>query len=212
MDLKINEKFKNIIPALSDNEYLQLENNILQDGIREPLVTWNGYLIDGHNRYSIATKYGLAFETTEKEFDSEADAERWIILNQFGRRNISAYDRSVLALKLKPIIAEKAKEKETERKSTFQKSEKSFMQPINTTKELARIAKVSHDTIAKVEKIEQQASPEIKKQVKAGDISINQAYQAVKREEKARQQETRREENAEKIEKLSSPLEAQGLF
>lgn len=77
-------------------------------------------------------------------------------------RNLSAYDRSILALKLKPVIAAKAKEKETERKTTYQKSEKSSLPTVNTTKEIAKAAGVSHDTIAKVEKIEQQATPEIK--------------------------------------------------
>lgn len=38
------------------------------------------------------------------------DALIWIIKNQLGRRNLSAYDRSILALKLKPVIAAKAKE------------------------------------------------------------------------------------------------------
>ena len=45
------------------------------------------------------------------------------------------------------MIAEKAKEKEQERKTTYQKSEKSNMATVNTTKELAKIAGVSHDTI-----------------------------------------------------------------
>ena len=56
--------------------------------------------------------------------------------------------------------------------------------PIDTKKEIAKIAGVSHNTIARVEKIEKQATPEIKAQVKSGEISINQAYQATVREEK----------------------------
>lgn len=56
---------------------------------------------------------------------------------QFGRRNLSAYDRGVLALKLKPVIAEQVKKKEAERKTTYQKSEKSPMPTRDTAKELA---------------------------------------------------------------------------
>ena len=48
-----------------------------------------------------------------------------VFLNQFGRRNLSAYDRSVLALKLKPIIAEKAKENQANHTAQgYQKSDK----------------------------------------------------------------------------------------
>ncbi len=40
----------------------------------------------------------------------------WVIHNQFGRRNLSAYQRSVLALKLKELLEVRAKEKEQLRK------------------------------------------------------------------------------------------------
>ena len=110
--ITIDNDFQNLIPPLTNEEFAQLESNILRDGIRDALITWHGILIDGHNRYRIAQKYGLTYRTVEKQFTDRNDAERWIILNQFGRRNLSAYDRSILALKLKPIIAEKAKEQQ----------------------------------------------------------------------------------------------------
>ena len=151
----IDNEFQRLIPPLSADEFNQLEQNILQEGIRDALVTWNGILIDGHNRYSIAKRHNLPYKTVEMQFDSRADVIRWIILNQFGRRNLSAYDRSILALRLKPVIAEKATEnmlatQNNKTGSAFQKSEKQ----VNTAKEIAKVAGVSHDTIAKVEKIE----------------------------------------------------------
>lgn len=212
MVLKIDTEFKNLIPALTNEEYEQLEANILAEGIRDSLIAWNGTLVDGHNRYEIAQKHNLPFDVKEISFSDRIEAEHWIIKHQFGRRNLSAYDRSLLALKLKPIVEAKAKEnlvKGAEMTNTgLQKSVKA----VNTQKEIAKVAGVSHDTIAKVEKIQKQATPEVKKAVKTGEMSINQAYQSIKREEKAQKQEERRQENAEKVEKLATPLEAQGLF
>jgi len=66
------------------------------------------------------------------------------------RRDLSAYDRSVLALKLKPLIQAEAKRNQGTRTDICQKSDKS----IDTKKELAKAAGVSHDTIHKVETIE----------------------------------------------------------
>lgn len=43
-------------------------------------------------------------------------------------------------------------------------------------------------------------------------MTIGGAYKEVKRQEKAAAQESKREENYEKVEKLESPLDAQGLF
>lgn len=96
---------------LTDDEKKQLEENILRDGIQDPLKVWQGTLIDGHNRYEIAQRHGLTFTTVEMQFATRGDAVIWIIKNQFGRRNLSAYDRSILALKLKPVIAAKADER-----------------------------------------------------------------------------------------------------
>jgi hypothetical protein len=81
----IREDFKKLIPALTGEEYKQLEANILSEGIRDPLVVWNGYLVDGHNRYAIANKYSLEFRTVNKEFKDGNEAKEWMILNQFGR-------------------------------------------------------------------------------------------------------------------------------
>lgn len=46
---------------LAPEEYAQLEANI--EGCRDPLVVWDGTLIDGHNRFEICSKLGLPFKT-----------------------------------------------------------------------------------------------------------------------------------------------------
>ncbi len=173
--MEIRENFKSLIPPLTPDEYRQLEENILSDGIRDPLVLWGDILIDGHNRYEIAKKHGLTFQTVQREFEDEGAAQRWIILNQFGRRNLSAYDRSVLALKLKPIIAAEAEKRMLAGKADpVQISAQG--ETGKTRDELAKVAGVSHDTIAKVEKLESEAMPEVKAALASGDLSINAAY------------------------------------
>jgi DNA modification methylase/ParB-like chromosome segregation protein Spo0J len=178
----IREDFKKLIPALTGEEYKQLEANILSEGIRDPLVVWNGYLVDGHNRYAIANKYSLEYKTVSKEFKDGNEAKLWMILNQFGRRNLNGYQRSVLALQLENVFQEKAKENQGKRTDIKQISAES--NPIETRKELAKVANVSHDTIAKVKVIQSVATPEVKAQLSTGVISINQAYQEIKKEEK----------------------------
>lgn len=180
--MNIDLEFKGLIPALTVEEYQGLERSLIADGCRDSLVTWQNTLIDGHNRYEICNKHEIPYKMVEKAFDSRDNAREWIILNQFGRRNLSAYDRSLLALKLKPIYAEKAKEKQIESGGAVPL--KSAKPPIDTRRELSKIAGVGHDTMAKVQKIEEKAPEKIKQQIKSGDISINQAYQQIRREEK----------------------------
>ena len=54
MDLQIDKEFAEKIPPLTKEEYEQLEANILADGVViNPLIVWNGVIVDGHNRYRI---------------------------------------------------------------------------------------------------------------------------------------------------------------
>lgn len=196
-ELKIDEELKALIPPLRESEYTQLEQNILSEGIREPIITWNGIIIDGHNRYSVAKKHGLNFEVKEMQFDSKDAVIGWMIYNQFGRRNLSAYDRSLLALRLKPIISAKAKKNLiTHTSEGYQGCLKSDKAIVDTKKEIAKAAGVGHDTIAKVEKIEQSATPEIKAALKTGKMSINAAYQKITGKKKAPMHKKRVEEVA----------------
>jgi DNA modification methylase len=172
--MKIKEEFKNLIPALSAEEFKQLEENCLAEGIRDAIITWHGYIIDGHNRYEIATKHKLKYESIEKSFDSEEDVKEWMIHNQFGRRNLSNFQRSVLVLELESVFSARAKEKQKEAGGAVRQiSDKAV---IDTKKELAKLANVSHDTIAKVKVIQATATPEVKAKLNAGTMSINEAY------------------------------------
>ncbi|MCE5226974.1 MAG: hypothetical protein LLG05_14105 [Porphyromonadaceae bacterium] len=96
MTLTIDEQFKNIIPPLSPDEYDKLKENILLEGIRDRLVIWNDILIDGHNRYKIATECSLPFETVSKDFESREHVLNWIISNQLGRRNLTEAQKMYL--------------------------------------------------------------------------------------------------------------------
>lgn len=174
-------KYQSIIPPLTAEEYAQLEQNILVDGIREPLVMWGDVLIDGHNRYSIAQKHKLPYDTVQMEFDSDDAARLWIYRNQLGRRNLPLYERAKIALQLKPIIAEKAKERQARKPAESVLTNSSEQKPINTRREVAKIAGVAENTIQRVEKIEQEAPPEIKQKLQAGDLTINEAYRAIKK-------------------------------
>ena len=60
-ELKIDQELKNLLPPLTDEEYKQLEKNIIDNGFDRnfPIMEWHGYLADGHNRYSICKKHNI---------------------------------------------------------------------------------------------------------------------------------------------------------
>ena len=168
----IDPEFHALIPPLSEDERIQLEANIRAEGCRDALVVWGEILLDGHNRFEICERLKIEYRTKEIELKDRAAAVEWIIRNQFGRRNLSAYQRAELALKLEPIIAAKAKDRMLAGKSDpVQKSSQG-----KTRESLASVAGVSHDTIHKAKVIAARADDETKARLRSGDTSINAEY------------------------------------
>ena len=117
MELKIDPEFAGKIPPLTEEEFRQLETNILEDGrILSPLIVWNGTIVDGHNRYRILQKHAeLSFEVYEREFKDRYEAIIWICRNQLGRRNLTPAQRKYLIGK--QYEAEKASVNGAERRN-----------------------------------------------------------------------------------------------
>lgn len=182
-NIQIDSEFQALIPPLSAEERAQLEANLLADGCRDPLVVWetqegHNILIDGHNRYEICTRNGIEYGIEEMLFDSRSDVIEWIIKNQFGRRNLSDYQRGVLALRMKPIMEERARAQQKGGQGGVLLSQKSDeAKPIRADEAVSELANVSRDTIRKIERIEEVAQPEVKALAAAGDVSINLASQ-----------------------------------
>jgi transcriptional regulator with XRE-family HTH domain len=227
MDLIIDNEFQKLIPTLSSNEYQTLEENIMKDGCKDPLVLWSGILVDGHNRYTICTKHNLKFNVVEKPFNSRNDVYIWIIQNQLGRRNLPHFARAELGVKLKHFFQEKGLENKknagklhciSDMNSVKELSQNSA-KPIlhsgtkrDAREEVAKLSGVSHDTISKVEKILEIASPEEIEKARAGEVSVNQIYSTIKRKEKEEQRNQHVNENIEKIRNGKPMNEIDGLF
>ena len=101
-ELKIDPEFRDKIPPLTESEFKQLEENIVADGeIREPIVTWHGTIIDGHNRWAIHTKHPeIPYKVKDMEFADKWAAIYWMVNNQLGRRNITDEQKTYLLGKL----------------------------------------------------------------------------------------------------------------
>lgn len=200
--MHIDKEFQSLIPPLTAEEYAGLEESILSEGCRDALVVWGDTLIDGHNRYEICTKHNIPFKTVTKNFASREDVKLWMIGNQLARRNINNYARTTLEC-LSDEIQANRKKNQGMRTDLFVKSQKSQVEheTVNTAKEVAHRANVGEQTASRVMTINKridaaianndtvagQNPEELKRQLMNGEISINQAYTEVKRQEKAEQ-------------------------
>ena len=98
INLKIDPEFQSQIPPLTDDEFKQLEENILKEGkLISPLIIWGNTLVDGHNRYAILQKHPeIYFSTMPLRFENREEAVAWICRNQLGRRNFTPEQKKFL--------------------------------------------------------------------------------------------------------------------
>lgn len=195
MSITIDKEFQSLIPPLTPEEFKQLEENCVKEGIRDALIVWkqpdgNDILIDGHNRWNISVKHGgIPFQIKRMEFLDRDAVKLWIIGNQLGRRNIELFDRVSLEDLKKDILAEQARKKRIEGNSKGGKSDKKSCPTSQTRQEkrenstdykIAKTAGTSEDTVRKVRAIRDSGDQKLINDVRSGETTINRAYQVVK--------------------------------
>jgi 16S rRNA G966 N2-methylase RsmD len=157
-------------------------------------LDWPRTLLDGHNRYEICTRLGLPFDIEQMRFDDRSHAEEWIIRNQVGRRTLSAYVRTQLALRLEETIAARNKDRKRGGQGGVLLPQKSAEAKSETRVEVAKAANVSHDTVAKVKKIDAaekagKVDAETVAKLRTGEVSINRVVRDLKEQETAAKRE-----------------------
>lgn len=154
-NIVILEEFEKLIFPLSEEEFIQLEENIINEGCREPLVLWKQEedkyaLIDGHNRYKICQKHHIDFKIFVKDFEDVEVAKDWMINNQLGRRNVTEETKSWLrGLQYK---REKKKQGWQVGQKDLVAEDKGGKKPKRTVQILAEQHNVSSSTIQRDEK------------------------------------------------------------
>ena len=98
----INPMLAEHIAPLTEDELRLLEESLLAEGCRDPLVVWReeNVLVDGHNRKAICDKQGLSYSVVYRSFRDVDAAKAWMDLNQLGRRNLSKDQRNELIRRL----------------------------------------------------------------------------------------------------------------
>ncbi len=179
MNITINQELRSFVDPLTEIEYAALERSLQAEGCRDALVLWGEVLIDGHNRYEICRKHGIEFRTVQNNsFASLEEVMLWMIDNHLARRSVSDYQRGVLALRKKEIVAARKAQRAAElaqAQGEADQDEEDTSPPWDTKEDLARAARVSSNLITQIEKIERTATPQLREAVRSGTISINAA-------------------------------------
>ena len=182
----IDPEFKSFIPSLLEDEYAQLEQNIVSCGAcRDAIILWEGIILDGHNRFEICVRHGIEFKVTEISLASRDEAKLWILENQLGRRNLNDAMRIEIVLLKEELLRERAKKNLSlaggDRKSPLSKKT-TVDESIHVQKAMARQADVSEGTFYSYTQVRENGSPELLEQVKSGKLKIGTAHRLLSKQ------------------------------
>lgn len=154
IELRIDQELEQMIFPLTKEEFEQLEENIVNDGeVYEPIIVWNGVIVDGHNRWRIIQKHPeIPFHTKSMEFKSKDEAVDWALAKQLGRRNLTDEQKTELIGKKYAIRKRMAIRNEKGQFSPSAQNEHTDKDGNRTAAVMARELGVGRETVKRAEK------------------------------------------------------------
>jgi hypothetical protein len=176
-EIVILKELSDFIVPLNKEEKEQLEQNILLEGCRDPLILWENenslVLVDGHNRFEICKRNNIDFEVQTKQFEDLEEVKGWMINNQLGRRNLTqdqiSYYRGLKYESLK------------KKKGGFVYVESKGQNDPSTSEKLAGEFKVSKSTIKRDGKFATglefigKSNPKLKSKILSGEVKVKKS-------------------------------------
>ena len=205
-ELIIDPEFKELIPPLTAEEYSGLEQSIIAEGCREPIITWDNIIIDGHNRYRICKAHNLPYRTTSKEFASRDEVKLWMLKNQLSRRNLNDFQRVEIARKYEDAVKAQAKERQGMRNDLEENIVEKNPRSSKSRDELGAIAGVSGKTYEHATEVLDKAPTAVIEAARKKEISINAAYEVTKMEPEKQQEIAERIDSGERASKVISDV------
>lgn len=209
-ELKIDPELRDLLPPLTNEEYKQLEKNIVENGFDRnfPIMEWQGFIVDGHNRYDICKKHNIEPIIGTLAYKTKEEVMEWMLDIQLGRRNLTPIQKIAITEKYRPIYEKQAKENKQNammiaRQNNENNKNEQFLQISSTTVDsknkidvrakLAETAGVSTDTYSKGKKILDSNNEKLKQEVLSGEKSINAGYRELTGKKENKKEEVKNE-------------------
>lgn len=186
-----------VMPLMSDDEFVSLKNDIAANGLKEPIWLHEGKIIDGRNRYRACGELGI--DPSYRTWDGKGSLVLFVMSLNLHRRHLTAGQKAAIGAEIEPLLAKEAKERQRaaggDRRSEKARQEKTVVarvpQPIMESEPKAReqAAKLvgTNSRYVQDAKAVRDKSPELHEKVKAGKVTLPQAKREIDRQE--RQQE-----------------------
>lgn len=187
-------------PDMQFSEYESLLASVQSVGLLNPIVLFEGMIIDGWHRYCACEDSDTQIRTIE--LSTDVDPQTFVIAQNKERRHLTQSQLATAAIK----VYEWRKRGTDNLPKTAQSADLASpnkindLQNIKTSAEIAKNAGVSLKTVEEAKQVLTQATPEIKEAVSKGEISVSTA---VKKMAKAKVETPPSEDYAPSFEEIA---------
>lgn len=170
-----------LFPMLSDDELRALAHDIATNGLLNPIVTYDGKILDGRNR-ARACELASVEPTTVEWRDPGCGPVAWVVAQNLKRRHLTAGQRTWCAL---PLWVGRRSQGGRPRNLID-------LQGFESRDELADLFAIAPVNLSRAAYLEELA-PDLLDQVGAGTIALDAAYKQAKRREAQTEEQSARE-------------------
>lgn len=176
-----------LFPLMNAAQLDELASDISVHGQLEPILVFDGKILDGRNRYLACVKAGKEPRILDAPLDhiSGQTATEWVLSHNLLRRHLTTGQKAMIGVKILPMIAAETKAREAARKSapkveatTADRRESGKRGPVSASK-AAALAGTSPRTVERAARITK-ADPKLAERVEAGDVSLDAAEREIK--------------------------------
>ncbi len=148
-----------LFPLLDGPALNELAEDIRKHGLREPIVLFEGSILDGRNRYLACQRAGI--EPHYRDLDEGIDPISYVVSANLHRRHLSESQRAIAAAKLAKLAHGQ--------RQTGQ------LAALPTQAEAAAIFKVGERSVRRAAQVRDKGSAELVSAVEQGKVSVNRA-------------------------------------
>lgn len=193
VDLRINPELFALVPEPTKEDFAALKKSIQDNGQHKPITVWkeqfsgNVFIVDGHSRNEACKQLGIEPNIEYKEFENWLEAKKYAIHVNSNRRHLIQLQKVALALQEIEIEKELAKKRQKstlpkEGQKGFQKLTPNGMYTGNTCDIVSEKTGISPRTVARLKRILDDGSEELKRDVASGKKSTASAERLIKLE------------------------------
>lgn len=168
-----------IFPMMSEPEIKELGKDILKNELKDPIVTYQGKILDGRNRFKACELVGKPAKFIALDADEKFDPVAYSLSANLHRRHLSESQRATVAGRVKPFYEAKARERMEA--GTKADPVENLPQGASRARDAAGAAlNVSGKSVDHATKVLKHGAPETIAAVEQGSLAVSAASKLVK--------------------------------